>query len=247
MNTPSFEPRFSPEHLVRRIHYLEQEISSLPTGSVITRDEQQYIRVTDPENNTFERILSSKDGQHYSDLIDRRKTLKKEVKSIVRFLNDPPPKVTRSLPPIIRSTQIPFQLTLDYYNNPPEVTNPYPNCGYVLGAISFKSRFELIAAQAISELGLPFRSELPILTSNNGYLFMDIVIPVPERGRCVGFEFCGMMENHKYMHDIQAKMISYADLGMVPNHDVFYVFGGEKWLPTKTELQNIIIFAVENC
>ena len=150
-------------------------------------------------------------------------------------------------PAICRSLHIPEQMTLAYYDNPPKKINPYPNHGYILGDMAFKSCFEMIAAQAITGLGLEFKYELPILTANNVYLFMDMVIPIPERGRCIGFEFCGMMEDHKYMHDIQARMISYADIGLVPYHDVFYVFGGEKWLPTTRELQNTVIFAVENC
>ena len=250
MNIPSFEPHFSAEHLSRKIRYLETELASLPKGSIISRNGNKYVRLYESggKKSTVEKKLDSPEGNKAASIISLRQSIIDDLNTQSKTVNELYPGMTVTEPPtIIRSTPIPKQMTLDYYDNPPDVVNPYPNHGYVLGDIAFKSRFELIAAQAIKGLGLPFKSEVPIQTASEYFLFMDMMIPVPERGRCVGFEFCGMMDNHKYMHDIQAKMISYADLGMVPYHDVFYVFGGEKWLPTIRELQSMIIFAVENC
>ena len=138
-------------------------------------------------------------------------------------------------------------MTLDYYETPPDIINPHKNdTPYVSSDKILRSRFEVIATEAINELGLDFKNEIPIITPTGTY-FMDIVIPVYERGRCVGFEFCGKAEDQNYVNRINIKTLSYTSVGIIPNRDVIFIYGGEKWLPSVEQIKSAIIFGVENC
>ena len=138
-------------------------------------------------------------------------------------------------PPRIRP--VPTHMTLEYYNDPPIIDNPYKNeTPYQADGKIFRSRFEVIAIEVIKELGLEYKNEIPICTPNGTY-FMDIVIPVMEKHRCVGFEFCGRADDQKYINSQLPKVLSYLNVGLIPNHDVIFVLGGKDWLPDIDEIK----------
>ena len=249
MSSPPYEPHFSAEHLARKIFYLQDKLDSLPRGYVVRRHNKDYVRVRGTnKTGQIERSLSTPEGMRLLEAAkeyDKTQTelqhAQNEWTKYYRGLKPEQPK------PINRSLPVPECMTLAYYENPPEITNeckiltPYPFDDLIL-----KSRFEYIAAETFKEMGISFKYEMPVITSG-GALFPDMVVPVPERGRCVGFEFCGKSGDHKYMTNISNKMLLYNDIGLVPNHDIIFVFGGENWLPTISEIKNAIIFGIENC
>ena len=246
MSSPSYEPHFSAEHLARKIFYLQNKLDSLPRGYVVRRRNKDYVRITGP--NIIERGVSTPEGMQllnsvneYNKTLNELKLAQNEWTKYYRGLNLEPPK------PINRSLPTPECMTLAYYENPPAITNDYKTLTpYPFDDLILRSRFEYIAAETFKEMGIPFKYEIPIITPG-GILFPDMVVPVPERGRCVGFEFCGKSGDHKYMTNISNKMINYNDIGLVPNHDIIFVFGGENWLPPISEIKNAIIFGIENC
>lgn len=245
MTDPSYEPHFSAEHLARKIYWLNKRIESLPKGLIVKHRGLQYVRIV-PSN--MEKRLDSEEGRLLADAVTKRKRLQAELDSLNASMKSLYPKVIlEDPPPINRALPVPQVMTLEYYNNPPEIENPYPKeSSYLFEDLNLRSRFEVLAAEAFRDLGIPFKNEIPVITTNGVY-FLDMVTPVPERGRCVGFEFCGKADDFKYMNSLNTKVMSYLSVGLIPNHDVIFVFGGKTWLPSMREIKNAIIFGIENC
>ena len=250
MNNPVFEPHFSAEHTARKILYLKEQLAQLPKGLILTRHGKTYIRYKNPSTETsyHEKRIDSNEGRMIYDLICERKKIQDSLDKELIYWNTFYKNVT--VPDIeanIHILPVPTCMTLDYYQNPPDIEDPYkPETPYIFEGLVLKSRFELIAAQAFKALGLEFKYDVPIVTQHGDY-FMDMVVPVPERGRCVGFEFCGKTDDFKYMNSNSTKRMAYLSVGLIPNHDVIYVHGGQSWLPPTREIMNAIIFGVENC
>lgn len=247
MSSPSYEPHFSAEHLARKIFYLRNKLDSLPRGYVVTRHNNKYIRIK-LSSGTIERSIATPEGKDLLAQANKYKQTLTELQNTQKeWLTHYPGLDLQEPKPINRSLPIPECMTLAYYENPPDIKNdckiltPYPFDDLIL-----KSRFEYIAAETFKEMGIPFKYEIPIITPG-GVLFPDMIVPVPERGRCVGFEFCGKSGEHKYMTNNSNKMIYYNDTGLVLNHDIIFVYGGENWLPPISEIKNAIIFGIENC
>lgn len=250
MDNPIFEPHFSAEHLARKIDYLKAKIGEMPKISKIKRGANDYIRVVDPRspNMTFEKKADSPEGNRLIALNSEKAhliSLLKDAEEQWRKLYKTP--VPDNIPNICRVLPIPECLSLSYYNNPPEAENPYTvKSSYVFEGKILRSRFEYIGVQAIKSLGLEFKNEIPVFTPDGTY-FLDIVIPVPERGRCVGFEFCGKINDPKYINSTRNKLTDYIGIGLVPWHDIIFIFGGETWIPPAEEIQRAVIFGIENC
>lgn len=243
-----YGPHFSAGFLCRRITYLEDQLKLLPIGCMHMRNNFQYVKIKYPHSSYIEKSINSPEGKKYSFLIAKRRKIINELQFFKSVYNKyyhglaiiPQPEITRYSP-------IPESLTLDYYENPPELTNPHKiETPYISSDKILRSRFELIATETINELGLEFKNEMPIITPTGTY-FMDIVIPVYERGRCVGFEFCGKAEDQNYVNRLNIKSLSYTSVGIIPNRDVIFIYGGEKWLPSVEQLKSAIIFGIENC
>ena len=248
MNNHFYEPHFSAEHMARKIFYLEDKMKNLRSGSLVTRRGNQYIRIPEKRNSYFEKKADSPEGRILLNEILEAKKTKNELSLILKEWKEYYPSVDLlPPPPLRRSLPVPEQMTLENYLNHPNCNNPHPNkTPYVFEDIVLRSRFELIAAQAFKDLGISFKNEFPIITPACIF-FMDMVVPVPERGRCVGFEFAGRIDDPVYMNNVNYKITNYISVNLIPNHDVIFVFGGKDWLPSTDEIKKAIIFGIENC
>jgi len=250
MDNPIFEPHFSAEHLARKIDHLKTRINKLPVISIVKRRGIDFVRSKQEGSSGSyqEKRAGSKEGANLVMLAKEREQLNEQLNLAEHEWSRYYSKLPLQVPTdIYRILPVPECMTLSYYNNPPAVENPYPiNTSYVFKGKTLRSRFEYIGVQAIDEMGLEFKNEIPIITPEGNY-FLDIVIPVPERGRCVGFEFCGRIDDPKYINSIRNKITDYIGLGLVPWHDIIFIFGGETWIPPVQEIKNAIIFGIENC
>ncbi|MBO4579053.1 MAG: hypothetical protein J5715_02745 [Clostridiales bacterium] len=247
MSSPSYEPHFSAEHLARKIFYLRNKLDSLPRGYVVRRHNREYVRINGL-SGIVERSINTSEGMQLLNAVNEYNKTMRELKNAQDEWTKYYRNVTLEQPkPVNRSLPIPECMTLAYYENPPDIKNDYKILTpYPFDDLILRSRFEYIAAETFKEMGIPFKYEIPVITPA-GVLFPDMIVPVPERGRCVGFEFCGKSGEHKYMTNNSNKMINYNDAGLVINHDIIFVFGGENWLPPISEIKNAIIFGIENC
>ena len=249
MNNPALEPHFSAEHMTRKIYYLKEQMDKLHQGTIIIRRGLEYVKIYKRYNSpAFERRLNTPEGMLLAKEIAEYRKLKIEYEELISQYNRYYPNVDLERPSIIqRALPVPNSMTMEYYNSPPDIIDPYPpQTPYIFEGIVMKSRFEIIAAQAIRELNLEFKYGIPIITPQSNF-FIDMIIPVPERGRCVGFEFCGKVDDFKYMNTNCTKKLAYLEIGLIPNHDVIFVYGGQNWIPPTREIKNAIIFGIENC
>lgn len=244
-----YGPHFSAGFLCRRITYLESQIAILPRGSFFTRRGNQYVKFKTLEQSSYtERSINTDKGRQMACLINKHQILTNQLRFYKNMYKTYyPGGRIENLPQPTCIRPVPTQMTIEYYNHPPTIDNPYINeTPYHADGNIFRSRFELIAVEAIKELGLEYKNEIPICTPSGTY-FMDIVIPVYERNRCVGFEFCGRADDQKYINSQMPKILSYINVGLIPNHDVIFVLGGKDWLPDIDEIKRAIIFGIENC
>lgn len=249
MNDPIFEPHFSAEHLSRKIQYLKNKMKGLPKGKIILRDNLEYVRIYgNKEISTFEKRTNTPEGRVLAEQVREYQITKKEYDKVsAEFKKYYPRLIPEKQEEIQRYMPIPHCMSLNYYDNPPDIRNTAViDTPYIFEDMILRSRFELIAAQTFKAMGISFKYDIPIQTEN-GIYFLDMLVPVPERGRCVGFEFCGKFGDSKYMNNLSTKIVSYSGIGLIPYHDVIFVFGGKTWLPHINEIKRAIIFGIENC
>ncbi len=244
-----YGPHFSAGFLCRRISYLEEQLGKMPCGSIFTRNNTQYVKLKWPNSTRYlEKRLQTPDGLKMSGWIALQRKISNDLKFYRAMYNKYYPgtrMINIAIPERILPT--PPQMTIEYYNDPPKVENPHKiETPYNVDDSTVRSRFEVIAVETIKELGLDYKNEIPIITPSGTY-FMDIVIPVYEKNRCVGFEFCGKSEDTNYINSQIPKVLSYMSVGMIPNHDVVFIMGRKNWLPDTNELKRSIILGVENC
>ena len=229
--------------------YWRGRLAELPRGTFTVRRGKEYVRIFGENGGaTFERRIDTEEGALLARQVSEYQVMKSEYDAAMNsFKMLYPRTIPESQGEIQRALPIPEVMTLAYYENPPDIKDPYePQTPYVFEGIIMKSRFEVLAGDAFRELGLEFKYDVPIVTPQGNY-FIDMIVPVPERGRCVGFEFCGKVDNFKYMNSNCTKKLAYLEVGLIPNHDVIFVYGGQNWMPPMREIKNAIIFGVENC
>lgn len=242
-------PHFSSSFLALRISYLKSELEKLPSGYTYFSKEHEYVRVTkSPQNHKvpYTRSVDTEAGKKIKEQVLKYqyfKQLLNKTNSLWRqYYGGPVPTAVYT-----PSRSTPRTMTAQYYQQAVGGTNPHEfDATYIFEGISMRSRFEVMAAKILRELDIDFKYEVSI-TTHEGTYSIDILAFIPEKNRCIGFEFAGRFGDPKYMQANAVKLIAYSTIDLVPNRDIYWVWGGKNWLPSMDELKRVIICAIENC
>jgi len=238
---------WSDDYLARKIDYLNNRLKDCPKCSFVYRKGVEYIRVMD-KRPYVEKSTQKTDGKKLLEKHKIRINLEQIISEYYgewkrRHGNTIIPKVKKSHP--IRT--VPNQMTIDFYDKAIGQNNPIKQeTKYIHKDIIARSRFEINGLEALDELGLEYKYEVTI-NAGKHYYSLDILIAVREKNRCVGIELCGRYGDVKYMYNFYDKFHDYCDGGLVPWHDIFFIFGGDDWMPSMEQIKRIIVMAVENC
>lgn len=238
---------WSDQYISRKIKYLNNKISQLPKCSIVNRNGTQYIRVI---NNKpyYERSTLKEEGKELVSKHNLREDLKKQLvfhknEWEKRHKDMPLPDVPKAIP----YKSIPYQMSIDFFDKCRSNSNTIESdAQYVHKNNIVRSRFEMDGLEALDSLGLEYKYEVTIKTKWKDYS-LDAMVAIREKNRCIGIEFGGMFGDNRYMNDVYIKMQSYSDEGLVPWHDVFFLFGGKNWMPDMESIKKAIVYAVENC
>lgn len=242
-------PHFSEGYLALRITYLRNEIKKLPSGYYVYHHGSDYIRtieMVDGKRKVTERSINTKEGKRLSKLISYRAELKDKLKKIMgewnKYYGGKVPEV------YYHKNNIPLHpcMTINFYDQAEACTNSIENNkGYELNNINMRSRFELVSGVIVDNLYLDFKYEVTINLMGNRYS-IDILIALPEKGRCIAIELAGLFGDVGYQIKNMRKQSDFITAGLIPNRDFFVIWGGENWLPSDNDIKRIIIAAVEN-
>jgi len=239
---------FSKEFLALRINYLKTEINNLPSGYYVNHKGVNYVRTTkyvDGRRVDNEYKLDTADGKKLANKIEYRRKCVNRLKVLMtqwKTMYKGPVPITKNKPLAHKLNEY---MTIGFYNSAQPCTNDYPNeYNYVFNGISMRSRLELLAAQILTELEMDFKYEVTIELNGRNYS-IDMLVAIPEKGRCIAFEFAGKYEDSEYRFNNMKKQRKYLDAGIIQNLDCFVIWGGDKWIPSIEDLRKFIITAIE--
>jgi len=241
---------FGIKYTAMQIAKLEQELKTLPNGYLGKSGQCKVVRLYADGNNREEHRLTSKIGRQLGNAINRRIEIEKEIEALSKQYDRE--ELSKYIDAAKRLQQ-PFdsgsvfnnkffnmtkanQNTLEYKNN------------YVNNGIRYRSKNEVIVAQVIEELGLPFKVE-PIVSYNNGdRYFPDFIICFPAADRCVYLEIFGKFDDFEYAEKNYRKIRDYLRHGLEQNKDIIFLFcSGNSMVDAKVIRETIIAVAETIC
>ena len=87
-----------------------------------------------------------------------------------------------------------------------------------------RSKSEVLIANTLDELGIPYRYEAPLSLKNGKIIHPDFtILRVRSRKACY-FEHCGRMDDSDYLHRFMKREQQYIINGFIPGRDVFMSF-----------------------
>ena len=238
-----------------KLEYRRIKMQEIIHGYFSTKLGNSVVVITyDPNNAKYcskkPRVLrvTSKRGRQYIDEINRYLSLKSEYDSLLKSWNEtyafPPPKVKF---PIKYSYDI-HKLDSEYFKQQKENRGRYvPDNPTVSEFGIFKSKNELMTADVLADLGIPFKYETELYVEEaNEKINPDFLLDFYEIDRCSYLEVLGMNDKFSYAASTTVKITSYSMGKYRPGREVIYVHLYDKQNFDKTYLVGQILSAY-NC
>ena len=87
-----------------------------------------------------------------------------------------------------------------------------------------RSKSEILIANALNDLGIPYRYEAPLFLENDIVIYPDFTILKPHARTVCYFEHCGRMDDPGYLNGFIKRENLYIQNGLIPGIDVFMSF-----------------------
>lgn len=87
-----------------------------------------------------------------------------------------------------------------------------------------RSKSEVLIANTLDELGIPYRYEAPLALKNGRIIHPDFTILRVRSRKVCYFEHCGRMDDSDYLHRFMKREQQYIINGFIPGRDVFMSF-----------------------
>lgn len=87
-----------------------------------------------------------------------------------------------------------------------------------------RSKSEILIANALNDLGIPYRYEAPLFLENDTVIHPDFTILRPRARTVCYFEHCGRMDDPNYLSNFLKRENLYIQNGLIPGIDVFMSF-----------------------
>ena len=87
-----------------------------------------------------------------------------------------------------------------------------------------RSKSEILIANTLTDLGVPYRYEAPLSLKNGKNIYPDFTILRVRSRKVCYFEHCGRMDDSDYLHRFRRREQQYIANGLIPGRDVFMSF-----------------------
>ena len=237
-----------------KLEYRRQLLEEMPHGYFCFRRKPTVVITFDPENPklTARRprylFVHSKLGQKYSELINKYEEIKAEYDSLLKSWNETycfaPPRV--KLP--LKNAYNPHKMNNEYFNKLEDYQGRYvPENPTISDNGIFKSKNELISADALKEMNIPFKYETKLyIDEAKEVINPDFILDFYEIDRCSYLEVLGMNDKFSYAATTTVKITSYSKGNYRPGRDVIYVHLYDKYNFDKAYFKRMV-WAAYDC
>lgn len=87
-----------------------------------------------------------------------------------------------------------------------------------------RSKSEILIANLLSDLGIPYRYEAPLFLDDGSVIHPDFTILKAHSRKTCYFEHYGMMDDPSYLRAFMKRETAYIQNGLIPGRDVFMSF-----------------------
>ena len=212
-----------------KLDYRRRLLETMVHGYFGVRRGYDVVIIThDPDNekctpkNPFIHRVSSKRGKEYSESVNNYLALKSEYDALLidwnKLYKIAPPKV--SFP--IKQFYDPHCMNHDYYDKQKDNLGKYtPDNPTVSEFGVFKSKNELMSAQALNRLGIPFKYETELyIQETEETINPDFLIDFYEIDRCAYLDVLGMNDKFSYAVTTSTRINSYSKGRFRPGREV---------------------------
>ena len=238
-----------------KLEYRRLKLKEIPHGYYSVKQGKRVVVITyDPKLEKYSsrkpRVLriTSKKGKQYLDDINNYLKLKTEYDVLLSSWNDlysfPPPKV--KFP--IKYLYDVHGMNSEYFERQGDYQGRYvPDNPTVSEYGVFKSKNEMMTADTLSELGIPFKYETKLYVEEaDEKINPDFLLNFYEIDRCSYLEVLGMNDKFGYAATTTVKITSYSKGKYRPGREVIYVHLYDKQNFDKTYLIGQVLSAF-NC
>ena len=221
-----------------KLAYRRQLLIKLTRGYFKVRKGKHCVIVTrDPDMPSVSsrrpktHVVTSKKGKAYADAVAYYQKIKSEYDFLLKIWNETycfaPPQVTFPL----KSTYNPHNLNHEYFNKQEDYQGKYvPENPTISDDGIFKSKNELMAADALNEMEIPFKYETKLyIDEAKETINPDYLLDFYEIDRCSYLEVLGMNDKFSYAASTTVKISSYSKGKYRPGRDVIYIHLYDKY------------------
>ena len=215
-----------------KLAYRKALLDKMIHGYFCVRRGHRTVAVTyDPDNakctsvNPKVHYVSSKQGKKYAEAVNEYLVIKAEYDALLTRWNAmysfQPPKVRFP----IKQLQENHKMDNAFYNMQIDNKGKYtPDNPTVSDSGVFKSKNELMAADALKELGIPFKYETSLyIPEVDEWINPDFLLDFYEINRCSYLEVLGMNDKLNYAVATSTKINSYSKGKYRPGREIIYI------------------------
>lgn len=216
-----------------KLDYRRRLLETMVHGYFGVRKGYAVVIIThDPDNekytlkNSRYYRISSKRGKAYAEAVNKYLAIKNEYDVLLTDWNTlyriAPPKV--NFP--IKQFYDPHGMNHDYFNKQADNLGKYKSDNPTVSEFGeFKSKNELMAANSLKRLGIPFKYETELyIPETEETINPDLLLDFYEIDRCSYLEVMGMNDKFSYAVSTSTKINSYSKGRYRPCREVIYVF-----------------------
>lgn len=215
-----------------KLEYRKQLLGKIVHGYFKVRNGKNTVIVTfDPDNPKVNNrrpkthIITTRTGKDYYEKVLYYAKVKAEYELLLKKWNDTycfaPPKIKLPL------TQFydPHKMDNEFFDKQEDCRGRYVTDKPSIGdSAIFKSKNELMAADALNELGIPFKYETELFIPEvEEWINPDFLLNFYEIDRCSYLEVLGMNDKFNYAVNTSTKINSYSKGRYRPGREVIYV------------------------
>ena len=119
-------------------------------------------------------------------------------------------------------------------------------CLYTRRGERVRSKAEIIIADMLADMRVPYKYECPVFLNGNEVRYPDFTILLPHTREIKYLEHCGMMDDEKYLNGFLGKMSTYNRNGIILGRNLFMTFESKNHVLDTRELKRVIESIIES-
>lgn len=237
---------YSREYLMIQEAFLRKLLDRLPPihygVSGKTTIVRTYFYDRDGKRRRLQYKLNSEKGRKLAQLSQKREQTEKALNDVVYKLE----KKNSSTDIIQVREVIESSMNGEFFNKLHAQSNPKPiKKKYIHKGIDMRSRGEMMVAECLDLLGLPYKYE-PALQLGDEVFYPDFIVYIEALDCCIIIEFLGMTDDYEYVMDLVGKIAKYARHDVFINRDLLLIAGTVDYMPSSDYIKGCIITLLNN-